>query len=181
MVRMSPGATSNESPVRATSTVHYVVAGNGIGPKSAVNIFGVEVFRRHLERYRDTASNRRRSASAEVQTPTETLVLDVLLHEAVWPDSTPELTIYDTTIRGVAAVNDRSRDIDRLDLAESIQPLGWGTAKFRIAGVPEYVELLRYTCDKLGWDGDKLRGYRCRIRYPFYGSQVLMAFELPMK
>jgi hypothetical protein len=77
----------------------------------------------------------------------------------------------------VADVNDPSRDIDRMDLAESIQPLGRGISKFRVGEVPWYSDLLRLVCDKLSWDPGAFRGFRCRIDYPLYGSQVAMAFE----
>jgi hypothetical protein len=34
-----------------------------------------------------------------------------------------------------------------------------------------------HTFASLGWDAAKFRGYRCRIEYPIYGSQVTMVFE----
>ena len=82
---------------------------------------------------------------------------------------------------GVANVNDPTRDIDRLDLAETITPLGTGTAKFRTADVPNYSDLLQTTCAKLKWNGDSFRGYRCAIDYPIYGSQVAIAFHPPVR
>ena len=70
-----------------------------------------------------------------------------------------------------------SGDIDRLDLAESIQPLGRGIAKVRASEVPWYPQLLTTVCNKLAWTGDSFRTYRCRIDYPLYGSQVAIAFD----
>ncbi|HUU94649.1 MAG TPA: hypothetical protein VM487_02840 [Phycisphaerae bacterium] len=163
----------------ADDAIHYRIARNGIGPKSAVNVFLAQVVRNALDRYRRPEAPRRKGVGTEVEIPTKTMVLDVLLHESVWPGCPPELVIYDTVIRGRANVNDQSRLIDRMDLSESIQFLGQGTARFRIAEVPNYVELIRNVCDKLGWASEKFRGYRCRISYPFYGSQVSMVFDLP--
>jgi hypothetical protein len=163
----------------ADDAIYYRVAADGIGPKSAVNLFLAQVVRNALDRYRNREAPRRKGVGTEVEIPTKTMVLDVLLHELVWPGCPPELAIYDTVIRGRANINDQSRLIDRMDLSESIQFLGQGTARFRISEVPNYVELLRYVCEKLGWDSEKFRGHRCRISYPFYGSQVSMVFDLP--
>ena len=107
------------------------------------------------------------------------MIFDLLVHEDVWPRCDPELRIYDTVVNGVADVNDPTRDIDRLDLAESVQPLGQGTSRFRATEVPNYLDLLNYVCRKVGWDGERFRAYRCRIHYPFYGSQTCMVFDPP--
>ncbi|GAA0752819.1 hypothetical protein LRH25_26065 [Ideonella azotifigens] len=40
-------------------------------------------------------------------------------------------------------------------------------------------ELIRQACEAVGWDAERLRGYRCKVRYPIYGSQIGMAFSLP--
>ncbi len=156
--------------------VHYTLAGDSFGPASAQDLVFAEVNRAELPRYIPREQHRKRYVFAEVATPTRTLVFDALIHEAV-QTSAPMLYIYDTSFDGVADVNNPARDIDRLDLRESIEPLGRGIARFRTTEVPRYAELLRHTCEKLGWDGDAFRGYRCRIDYPLYGSQVVMAFE----
>jgi hypothetical protein len=62
-------------------------------------------------------------------------------------------------------------------LNESIQPLGKGIAKVRASEVPWYPQLLSTVCQKLNWNGDQFRTYRCRIDYPLYGSQVAIAFD----
>ena len=66
-------------------------------------------------------------------------------------------------------------------MAETIQPLGVGLGNCRSAEVPWYPELLQTVCGKLGWDAGGFRGYRCRIEYPIYGSQVVMAFPAPVR
>ena len=109
----------------------------------------------------------------------KTLHFDVLLHEDVYPGSEPALLVYDTALDGVADVNDPTRDIDRMDVAESIRPLGPGTSRLRTADLPDYTGLVRLVGEKLGWDLERFRGHRCRIEYPLYGSQVAMAFDPP--
>lgn len=159
--------------------VHYTLAGDAFGPKSAVNLVFAEVNLEEMPRYVPAESKRKGYVFAEISTPAKALHFDVFVHQDVYPGSEPTLSIYDTAFDGVASVNDPSRDIDRLDLGESIQPLGIGTAKFRTADVPNYTDLIRLVCNKLKWDGERFRGYRCRIDYPIYGTQVAMAFDPP--
>jgi hypothetical protein len=160
-------------------TVHYVLAGQDFGPRSAVDVLLAEVNLGEIPRYVPVEKQRKGYVFAEVSTPTRTLLFDVLVHEDVYPDSDPSLYIYDTALEGVADINDRSRDIDRVDMAESIQSLGRGPSPFRAPDIPNYSELIRHVLGRMGWDGEAFRGYRCRIDYPLYGSQVAMAFDPP--
>ena len=74
-------------------------------------------------------------------------------------------------------MNDPSRDVDRLDIHETIHPLGQSTSMLRLAEVPTYLELVSLAFEKLGADRRDLKGYRTRIDYPLYGSQVAIAFD----
>jgi hypothetical protein len=162
---------------RVNEVVHYMLADDGFGPRSAADLVFAEVNHAELPRYVPAEKKRKRHVFAEVTTPSKLMVFDALVHEDVFAGAEPSLHIYDTAFEGVADVNDPSRDIDRLDLVESIQPLGRGTSKFRIGEVPWYSDLLKLVCTRLGWDGEQFRAFRCRIDYPIYGSQVAMAFD----
>jgi hypothetical protein len=159
--------------------VHYTVADNGVGPRSAVDLWLAEFYARNHPRWRRPSAGPRRFFYATVEQPARTLIFDMLVHEEVWPGCEPELVIYDTTVNGVADVNDPTRNVDRLDLAESIQPLGRSLSGYRASEVPNYLDLLRHVCKKMNWDDSRFRAYRCRIHYPFYGSQVCMVFDPP--
>ena len=169
-----PLTRTNEGKV-----VHYQLQDRGVGPKSAVNLFAAEFYPRNHPRYRDPAKPGKRWFYGSVDHPTRLLVLDVLMHEDMWPSSEPELRLYDTIVYGNADPNDARRDKDRLDLAESIASLGRGTDRFRCEEIPRYPELLTHMFDRLGQDGKRVRGYRCRIAYPFYGSQACVLFAPP--
>jgi hypothetical protein len=162
---------------RAGEVVHYTLAGSSYGPQSATDLVFAEVNLAEMPHYVDPRRRPRRQVFAEVATPASTLVFDALVHESVFTWTEPVLSIYDTVLDGVADANDPARDMDRLDLREAIQPLGRGISKFRLMEFSRYVELLRHVCEKLGWDGDGFRGYRCRIDYPIYGSQVVMTWS----
>ncbi|NUQ50997.1 MAG: hypothetical protein HUU27_13895, partial [Phycisphaerae bacterium] len=163
---------------QAGEVVHYTLGDIGVGPKSAVDLVFAEVNRAELPRWLPSDPGRKRHVFAEVATPTRLLIFDVLVATGVFPGE-PALHIYDTAFDGIANVNDPARDIDRLDTCESVQALGQGIAKCRAAELPRYVELLRQVCERLEWNPDGFRGYRCRIEYPLYGTQVVMAFDPP--
>lgn len=163
---------------RVGTSVDYVITGDGIGPDSAVDLVLAELDRAFFCRY-EPENRRRPAAFAEVEQPAKLLVFDVLLHNDVWPDCRPELCVYDTIIRGAADINDPTRFGDRLDVAEAIQFLGHGLARFRAIEVPNYLDMIGHVCEKLGWNPDSFRGYRVAIQYPLYGSQVCMIFDAP--
>ncbi len=160
-------------------TVHYSLADHGFGPESAIDIVCANLNRKARKLYDRSGHNRRTSYYAQIRTPVQTLHFDVLVHEDVYPGSDPALTIYDTSVDGTADVNDPGRDVDRYDLLESVQDLGVGTTKFRNTDVPMYASLIHHMCGKTGWDGSRFRGYRCRVECPVYGSQVVLAFDVP--
>jgi hypothetical protein len=122
---------------------------------------------------------RRIAAFGDPTVPCRSLILDMLLHEDVWPDATPELLMYNTTRYEVANPNCPAADVYRLSVTETIEYLGKGVARFRVAEVGHYVEMIRHVCGKLGWDPERLRGYRCHIRYPVVGASACIVFDPP--
>jgi hypothetical protein len=162
---------------RVGEVLHYALAGDRLGPRAATDLVFAEVNRAELRHVLPNEPQRRRFVSSDVTVPTKLLLFDTLLHEDVYPGAEPELFLYDTSFDGAADVNDPARDIDRLDIYEAIQYLGTGIGKFHTTDVRRYRELLRHVCSSLGWDGERFRGYRCRVEYPIYGTQVTMAFK----
>lgn len=159
--------------------VQHLLRDGLVGLEARVDVFLGELMTGIRNRYQLPGSNRRIGGSADVELPLKILVFDMLIHDAVWPDQTPELLLFDTILRGHADANDPARQSDRLDLRETIEPLDHGIRGCRIAEVPRYTELLCYACDCVGWQPEAFRCYRCRIQYPFYGMQVHMTFDAP--
>lgn len=164
---------------QANDSVHYYLAGTDFGPNSGVDLVLVEVNEQEMQRYVPRDSGRKGHVFAEVSVPAKSLLFDVLVHDDIYPGREPQLVIYDTVLEGVADINDRSRDGDRLEMAESIQFLGMGAGVARDARAPRYADLLRHVFERTGWDDRQFRVYRCSIAYPLYGSQVVVAFEAP--
>lgn len=116
--------------------------------------------------------------AAHAEPPTEWCVIDALLHDDVWQGIQPEVRIFDTVIRGLAHPDDPVRAGDRLDTVETVQVLGHGPDAFRLPEFHAYPDLIRHVCKLRGWNADQLRGYRVKVRYPTYGSQIGLAFHL---
>ena len=164
---------------RVGDTLQYTLGNVGFGPRSNVDIVFAEVNRRELFRSLPKGAKRKGFFFADVQTPTKTLHFDTLVHPDIYPNSEPELLVYDTSVDGVADVNDPTRDIDRFPCAESIQRLGRGLPDADAGSIPNYRPILAHVFEKLGWKEDRYRAYRCRLEFPIYGSQVCMAFAVP--
>ena len=164
---------------RAGDAVHYTLPDDLLGPKQVVDMFVVDHHPAAMHRYSRGAEHPRNSLFVEPAMPVGTLVFDVLLHEEAFPGSDPQLVVFDTGYDGIANVNDRGRDIDRVDLAERVEVLGGGLLDVRAAEFPTYGPLLAHLAERYGWDSGRFRGYRTRIRYPVYGWQVSLSFAPP--
>ncbi|HRT40900.1 MAG: hypothetical protein KBH81_12005 [Phycisphaerae bacterium] len=164
--------------VRAGKITNYFLAGNEVGENSAVDVYAASVIRHARPIYADAAApGWRPSAAAGPNVPAKVLLLNFLVHEDIWPESDVELRVYDTHVNGLADANDPARDIDRLELQESVQVLGKGAARFRATEVGRHVEMVQYVCDQLNWDSNRLRGYRLRVQYPLYNAQYCLVFD----
>ncbi|MCC5822875.1 MAG: hypothetical protein LAT64_04880 [Phycisphaerales bacterium] len=161
----------------AGEATHYLLDEPGFGSGSAVNLVTCEVNRSEIPRYLPQSRGRRAWASSDINIPTRTSQFDLLIHEDLFPGESPDLRVYDTTIRGQADVNDTTRDIDRMDLLESVEPLGHGAHRFGSSVVPQYRALLAHACERLGFDPDRLRGHRVLSEFPIYGTQFALTLR----
>jgi hypothetical protein len=164
---------------RAGDAIHYLLPDDFLGPREVVDMFVVDHHPAAMKRYATDPDRPRNSLFVEPAMPVGTLVFDVILHDEAFPGSEPELVIFDTGYDGVANVNDRARDIDRMGIQESIEFLGQDMARVQAAELPRYRGMLTYLANRYGWNPARFRGYRVRIRYPVYGWQVSMSFRLP--
>lgn len=70
-------------------------------------------------------------------------------------------------------------ELHRLNVTETVEYHGKGATRYRVADIGHYVEMIRYVSDRLGWDGRRLRGCRCQIRYPVFGASLCVVFDPP--
>lgn len=157
--------------------MHYMLKDDAFGASSSVDLVTCEVNRAEIPRYIPDSKNRKAWASSDINIPSKRMQFDVLVHQDLYGRSFPDLKIYDTTINGQADINDPSRDMDQLDLLESIENLGTGTTRFGSSLVPKYRKMIEEVCATLSFDPTSLRGYRCTADYPIHGSQTAMVFS----
>lgn len=161
----------------AGGATEYILAGDAIGASSEVDIVTAHVGRGvRPVAPPDSGPGSRMSGSAGVTIPSRTLLLNVLLHDDVWAGRTPELMVYDTRMRGLANPSDPDRQTDRMETMDSIQPLGRGAGRFHAPEVGRHAEMIARACEGLGWDPEKLRGFRCRAPFPLLHAQYCMVF-----
>ncbi len=164
---------------RTGSTVNYLLSGNDIGLTSAVDVFAANIVRDARPLYREPNEPEiRRHWSAGVNVPSKTLLMNVLMHEDVWPGD-PQLLMYNLHVHGMAEPFEESRELDRMEMVESLQALGRGASRFRAVEAGNHVEIVQHVCRKLDWDANSLRGYRVRIQYPLPQAQYCIAFAPP--
>ncbi len=174
------GTPASVEARRVGDTMHYLLGGRGVGLGTAADLLFAEVNRGEVRYGRPPGSPPRRShVFAEIATPCRALVFDLFVHPELFPGQQPALRIYDTAFDGVADVNDPARDVDLLDLPESVAALDSRPAAWRIPEMPRYAELIAHVAAGVGADAARLRPWRCRIEYPPYAAQVVLAFDAP--
>jgi hypothetical protein len=161
---------------RKGTLTKFQLVGEALGAGAASDAFFGAYMPAHMHRWA-RAGGPNGAHSEILELPTQRLVLDILMHQDVWPGMEPELRLYDTCGRGTASVNDRSRDADRVDMLDSSRLIGRGIECCRIAESPQYLDLLRWTCEQRGWDPANFRVYRMDSRYPVVGVQYAMVFQ----
>jgi hypothetical protein len=167
-------------------SMFYILGGDGFGSGASVDIVFAEVNRAELkvparaqDQVPEEVGGEMRGAFffAETVVPAKTLQFDMIVHESLFAGQDPVLRLHDTCFEGVADAMDPRRDLDRLDMMESIISLGRGLAGVRSSLLPRYAELLQRVMSGAGYEAAQMRAYRCAIDYPLYGSQVSMLFR----
>ena len=158
----------------------YTLPADHLGRLSRADMLVVDEHKAAMHRNAHAGERIQSSLFAEPAFPVTQLIFDMFLHEDAFPGAEPELAIYDTGTRGIANVNDASRDIDRVHMKEGVEPLGRGPDAFSCEEIPKYQEMLAHLAERRSWDLSQYRGYRVRIQYPVYGWQFSMAFTPPI-
>ena len=179
------------SQPEAEAMVRRVHCGNGwlydmewrdaVGPSSARDIIMRNLTSNATCRYRMPNDPRSKGGVSElVAAPARTLVFDILIHEDVYPDCQPEVRTVASGPQSWADPNDSSRDCDVLAIEERVEHLGQGVERCWAEEIPAYVQMLQSACDTVGWDAQSFRGYRVRVEYPVFNSELQFVLDLPL-
>lgn len=160
-------------------TRHYWLENEDIGRHAAADMVSARVRRGLSSRYAEPGGRVVSGAALVPEEPVRRLVFDVLVRPDTYRDVPPRALAYETAGRGIVSRFDQpDREHNRMEWIPPIRSLGRGIENFHLPGVPRYVEMLHYACDKLGWDGSQFIGYRCEVDYPVYSWQIMIGFDL---
>ena len=172
----SSSPAPNFSAYAIGETERHAVEDDGIGAASALDLYFAH--RTHgLELSCKPNGCELAVPCTLIETPLKSLVVDVLLHDDVRVRLVPELLVYDACVRGVGDRSDFSGDVDHVKSVERTQCLGGPSSGFRMPEVQQYLDMLRLVCESAGLESERFRGYRYRVQYPIYGSQVSLVFK----
>lgn len=148
-----------------------------VGKCGAVTCMAGEIVRNVASYYRDE-HNEFCECVLFARTPCDALVLDLLVHEDLFPGVRPELAVY-SELEGGPSYPARGRSGGRLMLPETTELLGRGPAVMHTPSVPRYAEMVRYALGRLDWDGDRLLVHRVHIPAPPIPTAVVVRYALP--
>jgi hypothetical protein len=155
------------------------IVGGSVGNTAATTYVTGEVVREAVPYYRDE-HNRFGESVARVHTPCEVLVLDQIVHESLFSDFNPQVSVC-SELSGEMPPPEHAQDRLTLPVNVTVEYLGNGPAALHTPDVPRYVELGRYVFERLGWDGDRFRVHRLRLAYPPIPAAVAVLHELPAR
>ncbi len=161
-------------------TVYLVEWGGAIGRESARDVVVADLRQGVVPRYYHPGDPKRtKSLTGDIPVPCRRYVLDVLMHDEFFPNWIPNVCTLTSELMGFTRPEDPARPYNIIDIAESINYVGRGVTALGLPNVPNYSAMLDHACVKLDWDPTVLRGYRCDISYPIWGSFIQTCFELP--
>ena len=166
---------------RTDDVMIYTLDEQSVGRRAVVDLLAAHRHAGILERYRASTPRHMESVFADIAVPVRAVVLDVFMHPDVFPGAEPTVVMHDTGVDGLAHINDPRRDFDQMPVREPVEVLGTGIARAHCDELPTYPDLLQRVASANDWDINTYRGYRIRMSYPMYGSQIHMAFQPPLR
>ncbi len=112
-------------------------------------------------------------------TPTRVCVHDLLIHRATFGRASCEISRLGHAGYPLLERKDSDPPLPLPDLPchDEIAFLGSGEAATHLSDVPQYSDLLRYTCEKAGWNIEDFDVYRVRMEYPVLDTLIVMDYS----
>jgi hypothetical protein len=155
---------------------YYEISSGPVRRDASTDVFLTERLREVAPRT-GPADERTQAYGTAVAHACKRVVLNILVHETVWPGCEFTVRAYDTAVRGPVYLPDPSRDADRLDLdATTTRSIACPEALASFP-LPGYPEVMRRLTAPLGIELSECRMFSCEVVYPTYGSQVFMVRE----
>lgn len=168
---------SLETEHHSGQVVHRLVDA-ALGKDNVIDMLAVAHNPKGAARYA-SAERKMGGAALFCDIPVRTLHCDLFVHRDIFPDSDPELRIYNPGSRGPANPNDPSRTIDIIRTADAPERLPQGSTWLDLPALPRYAEMVSHVFERTGMNLDDYRIYRVRIAYPILSFQHVIAFKAP--
>lgn len=161
---------------QSKSGTNYLLAPGPIGNVGAVDCFVGDCARAAASIYRTTKDSTG-EFGATISAPTERLIFDLLVDERLDFMLQPEVRAF------MGIFMDSTEDSSAGDLAlavpKSVVALPGRPPAIAAPGIPQYSALVKFVNERMGWNGDALRGCRYTLSHPPLGSTILLRFRLP--
>ncbi|MCC6320738.1 MAG: hypothetical protein IT438_04800 [Phycisphaerales bacterium] len=107
-------------------------------------------------------------------------VHDLLVHRDLWAPGTiaPVSRVY-SGLRGMMTSQASRDERDILPIRLEVKRLGAGLSALKNAHVPNYLEIVDWACERVGWKPEQFEAYRCVLMYPPMPCTLVMGVELP--
>ena len=155
----------------------YELAEGPIGNTAAVTCITGRIGRARFKRYRDEHDELSEYMVA-VNTPAESLVHDLLIHEDAAPDCLPEVGVY-SQLRSDPEYPIGGRDRGQLRISEECVDRGARLSDIVTPEFPRYNQLIERVLQRMGRPLEEFHGYRLRMRYPPMPTIALFRHRLP--
>lgn len=156
--------------------VQYAFRGGPVGRRGAVDCVIGEVLGGVEPRFRQPGYEVH-GVFLRLNTPCELAVLDLLVHRELFPEFAPRIHCFSGLYSG--ELFKRHLAADELPLSEPLVRIGTGADFPRLAEMPRYRELIRFSFDALRWDPDAFDLHRIQIPLPPTPTVLVARQELP--
>ncbi|MFZ9691668.1 MAG: hypothetical protein ACO3EP_06460 [Phycisphaerales bacterium] len=151
-----------------------------IGNDGAFDLFRGEILRDGASRFASSEPNGDTGElGANITTPAENLVFDLIAHESLEFALDAEALVYSRIFDQGRATGSGVSDL--LPIQQSTGMLPGRPPAVATPLVPGYAETLSDVADRIGCDLTACRGLRLEMRYPPLGSTVTLRFKLPTR
>jgi hypothetical protein len=176
-----PPACSKPIPKLHTSTgplnrIYFELTDETLGQRGAVNLSFAQVLVNTVLSPSPDGKRLGWLVLTHTLTPAATLISDMLVHRPSMPRVVYDMNVYGHANQ--AQPYEIESTYPRLPFRETVTKLEAGIDGARIHGTPQYVDMLKYICEKRKWKLDDFDVYRLRIEYPLLDTLVAMRFDL---
>lgn len=155
-----------------------LLAPSDIGNRGAATVYMADMARNFNWRTPDRPCNEFRSTTT-VRHPTRMLVLDILVYRGMFSSLKPRIEVYGDMSEAIKADPAQWDQEHRLPANASIRRMGATSSAVATPDIPNYPDILRHVCSRIGWDADHFEVFRFQWEYPVMSSTVSIWLELP--